>query len=144
MPETKAQIGLGAKFGIKNGNNYTSLAEVTRITPPGWSRNTVDATHLESPDAWAEFIAGLKTASDCTFDVNWIPATSDPLMAAFDAGRGEFQLLFPSGTAALNFTGIVTEFKPGEISPEGKLSASVTIKPSGRPSIVAVPPAPGP
>lgn len=139
MPVTNAQIGLGARFGIKSGANYTAVAEVTRITPAGWSRNTVDATHLESPDAWAEFIAGLKTASDCTFDVNWVPAATDPLLAAFEAGKGDFQLLFPSGTVALQFSGIVTEFKPGEISPEGKLSASVTIKPSGKPLIVAVP-----
>ncbi|MDK8874687.1 phage tail tube protein [Paracoccus sp. SSJ] len=139
MPETNAQIGLGSRFGIKDGASYTPVAEVTRITPAGWSRNTVDATHLESPDAYAEFIAGLKTASDCTFDVNWVPSATDPLLAAFEAGKGEFQLLFPGGTVALNFSGIVTEFKSGEISPEGKLSASITIKPSGRPQIVAVP-----
>lgn len=92
MPETNAQIGLGAKLGIKaaSGGAYDSFAEVTRLTPAGWTRNTVDATHLESPDAYAEFIAGLKTASDCTFDVNWVPAASDPLLAAFEAGVGEF------------------------------------------------------
>lgn len=138
MPQTNAQIGLGAKLGIKNGASYSSLAEVTRITPPGWTRNTVDATHLESPDGWAEFISGLKTASDCTFEVNWIPGPSDPLMAAFEAGKGDFQLLFPSGTLALQFTGVVTEFRPGEVSPEGKLAASVTIKPSGKPELVEV------
>ncbi|WP_017999924.1 phage tail tube protein [Paracoccus sp. N5] len=139
MPATNAQIGLGSRFGIKNGATYTAVAEVTRITPAGWSRNTVDATHLESPDAYAEFIAGLKTGSDCTFDVNWIPAPSDPLLAAFEAGDGDFQILFPSGTVAMQFAGVVTEFKPGEVSPEGKLSASVTIKPSGKPLIVTVP-----
>ncbi|WP_312530212.1 phage tail tube protein [Paracoccus sp. (in: a-proteobacteria)] len=141
MPETKAQIGLGAKFGIGTvaGGPYAGAAEVTRVTPAGWTRNTVDATHLESPDAYAEFIAGLKTGSDCTFDVNWVPDAADPLLAAFEAGSGYFQLTFPSGTVALQFKGIVTAFAPGEISPEGKLSASVTIKPSGKPVIVAVP-----
>lgn len=139
MPATTAKIGLGSRFGIKSGATYNALAEVTRITPAGWSRNTVDATHLDSPDAWAEFIAGLKTASDCSFDVNWVPAASDPLLAAFEAGNGEFQLLFPGGTLAMQFAGIVTEFKPGEISPEGKLSASVTIKPSGKPLLVTIP-----
>lgn len=139
MPETQAQIGLGARLGIRgSGSTYTSLAEVTRITPPGWTRNTVDATHLESPDGWAEFIAGLKTASDCTFDVNWVPGASDPLLAAFEAGRGNFRLTFPNGTVALDFAGVVTNFQPGEISPEGKLSASVTIKPSGAPQLTNV------
>jgi len=141
MPVTNAQIGLGAKFGIKasSGSTYNAVAEVTRITPPGWTRNTVDATHLESPDAWAEFIAGLKTGSDCTFDVNWVPTVSDPLLAAFEAGAGNFELIFPSGTVALQFAGIVTAFAVGEISPEGKLTASVTIKPSGKPVLVAYP-----
>ena len=141
MPETNAQIGIGATLGIKaaSASDYTSVAEVTRVTPAGWTRNTVDATHLQSPDAYAEFIAGLKTASDCTFDVNWVPTVSDPLLAAFEAGTGEFQLTFPSGTVALQFKGIVTAFAPGEISPEGKISASVTIKPSGKPVIVTIP-----
>ncbi|MFV0303561.1 MAG: phage tail tube protein [Paracoccus sp. (in: a-proteobacteria)] len=140
MPATAALIGLGARFGILgSGSTYDSVAEVTRITPPGWTRNTVDATHLESPDAWAEFIAGLKTASDCSFDINWVPSLADPLLAAFNAGSGDFQLLFPSGALALQFTGIVTTFQPGEISPEGKLSASLTVKPSGAPVLVAVP-----
>lgn len=140
MSATNAQIGLGSKLGIKGGGGtYGSVAEVTRITPAGWTRNTVDATHLESPDGWAEFIAGLKTASDCTFDVNWVPAPSDPLLKAFNDGSGDFQLLFPSKTLAMQFLGIVTNFTPGEISPEGKLSASVTIKPSGAPKIVPVP-----
>lgn len=140
MPATNAQIGLGSRLGIKNGATYSAFAEVTRVTPAGWSRNTVDATHLESPDGWAEFIAGLKTASDCSFDVNWVPAVSDPMLTAFNDGAGDFQLIFPSGTIALQFLGIVTEFKPGEISPEGKLAASVTIKPSGAPALVTVTP----
>lgn len=135
---TNALIGLGARFGIKNGSDYTDEAEVTNITLPGWTRNTVDATHLRSPEGWAEFIAGLKTASDCTFTINWVPAVTDPLLVAFEAGRGEFRVVFPSGTVGLEFVGIVTNYTPGEITPEGKLSAAVTIKPSGKPSIVAV------
>lgn len=140
MPATAAQIGLGSRFGVKGtGNTYSAVAEVTRITLPGWTRNTVDATHLESPDGWAEVIGGLKTASDCTFDMNWVPAINDPMLAAFNAEKGEFQCLFPSGTLAMRFAGIVTNFTPGEVSPEGKLSASVTIKPTGAPTLVTIP-----
>ncbi|MBD9528381.1 phage tail tube protein [Paracoccus sp. PAR01] len=142
MPETAAQIGLGSKFGIKNGSTYTDTAEVKNITLPGWTRNTVDVTHLQSPDGWAEFIAGLKTASDCTFTINWVPAISDPLVTAFEAGKGEFQIAFPSGTLAMQFAGIVTNYTPGEISPEGALSAQVTIKPSGKPTLATIPATP--
>jgi len=142
MPATAAQIGLGSKFGIKNGSSYSDTAEVTNITLPGWTRNTVDATHLQSPEGWAEFIAGLKTASDCTFTINWIPAISDPLLTAFDAGKGDFQVIFPSGTLAMQFTGIVTNYTPGEVSPEGKLTAQVTIKPSGKPVLATITPTP--
>lgn len=143
MPATAARIGLGSRFGIRGvGGTYSAVAEVTRITLPGWTRNTVDATHLESPDGWAEFIAGLKTASDCTFEMNWVPALDDPMLAAFNAEKGDYQCLFPSGTLAMRFTGVVTNFTPGEVSPEGKLSASVTIKPSGAPILATVTPAP--
>lgn len=143
MTATLAQIGLGATLGIvpSGGGAADAVAEVTRVTPPGWTRNTVDATHLKSPDGWAEFISGLKTASDCTFEVNWVPAASDPLLAAFEAGKGDFVLTFPAALAMkMEFAGVVTAFQPGEISPEGKLSASVTIKPSGKPTLSAVAP----
>lgn len=141
MPATAAQIGLGSRFGIRGeGDTYSAVAEVTRITLPGWTRNSVDATHLESPDGWAEFIPGLKTASDCTFEMNWVPAAEDPMLAAFNAGTGNFQCIFPNGATAIRFAGMVTSFTPGEVSPEGKLSASVTIKPTGAPVFATVTP----
>ena len=76
------------------------------------------------------------------FEMNWVPALDDPMLAAFNAEKGDYQCLFPSGTLAMRFTGVVTNFTPGEVSPEGKLSASVTIKPSGAPILATVTPAP--
>ena len=73
---TNARIGYGTLFQTGNGavpEVFTTLAEVTNITPPKMSRDTVDATHEESPGAWREFIAGLKDGGDVSLDLNFIP-----------------------------------------------------------------------
>ena len=64
MAATEADIGYGAIFKVGNGGSPTETftdfgAEVTSITPPGYSRDALDATHMASPDRFREYIAGL-------------------------------------------------------------------------------------
>jgi len=59
---TSARIGYGVAFAIGDGGDpetFTDVAEVTSVTPPSLSMDTVAATHTDSEEGWREYIAGL-------------------------------------------------------------------------------------
>lgn len=137
MPETEAEIGFSSTFGIESATpgTFDKVAEVVSIQPPGWTRDAVDATHLESPDGFKEFIAGIKEGSECGIGLNFKPVVADVLLAALEAGKGRFRITFPSGIR-LTFTGICTAYEPGEVTND-KMTASAKFKPSGKPVLEA-------
>ena len=133
MPVTAADTGYGTTFAIGDGASpevFTAVAEVTNISPPSRSRDTLEATNLLSPDEYKEFIAGMAESGDATIAINYIPAVSHVLMTAFEAKGGNYQIVMP-GDIGLTFAGIVTGFEIGELSPE-KMTATFTIKGSGK------------
>lgn len=135
---TNATIGWNAKFGIEGSTagTYVDLAEVISITPPGMTRNTVDATHLQSPDGWMEYIAGLKDTGEASITLNFVPSATDALYAAFEDESGAYQITFPNGVM-FRFSGFFTGYTPSDITPEGKLEVTATIKPTGKPTLHA-------
>lgn len=132
MTATAADIGYNTRFGIEGltPGTYVNVAEVVSIAPPNVTRDTVEATHLQSPNSWKEYIAGLKDAGEASFTLNYVPSATEAMLAAFDAERGNYQITFPNGVM-LRFAGIFTSYSRGELTPEGKMEASVTIKATG-------------
>jgi hypothetical protein len=134
-----AALGYGAKFGIKGpSTTYVYVAEVVSLTPPGWTRDTVEVTHLESPDSAKEYIPGLIDAGEATITVNFKPIQADVLLASFNAPVDEFRVLFPGGTVALDFDGIVTGYEMGDLVADDKMSATFTVKATGKPVLTTV------
>lgn len=131
---TQAKIGYGVAFKIGNGavpELFTTVAEVTDIKPPNWSRDSVDATHNQSPDGHREFILGLADGGEVSFDVNFVPgsATTLLLMAEKVADMSNKQIIFPNGEI-MTFRAGCTGFEP--TAPiDDKMAATVTYKVSG-------------
>lgn len=142
MPESDATVGYGARFGIEGGTpgTYVYVAEVASITPPGWTRDTVDVTHLESPDSAKEYIGGMVEGGEASVTINFVPSATDALETAFLAGSGNYRILFPSGTVALDFAGIVTGYEMGDVVADDKMSATFTVKATGLPALNTVTP----
>lgn len=140
MPASTAAAGYGARFGIEGptAGTYAYVAEVSSLTPPGWTRDTIDVTHLESPDKAKEYIAGMIDAGEASITINFVPSASDTLLAAFTAERDNFRILFPGGAFALNFTGIVTAYEISDLVADDKMSATFTVKATGKPTLTAV------
>ena len=138
MAKTKAKIGHLSTYGIRIGGtgSFQKVAEVTNLTPPGRTRDTVDATHLESPDGYKEYIPGLKDAGEATLTINFDPADQDILLEAFENGAVESQITFPN-KVTLTFDGIVTGYEINDVVADEKMSATFTVKPSGRPVLAA-------
>ncbi|MCE8438325.1 phage tail tube protein [Rhodovulum sulfidophilum] len=132
---TEADIGHGARLGLQaEDGSFEDLAMVTRIKPVGWTRDEEEATHLQSPGRYKQFLPGLKEQTPCEADLNWIPSVPDRLIAAFEAGRQTWQITAPNGVR-MQFPGFITTYEPGEFS-NGKMTASVTIRPAGQAKIL--------
>lgn len=115
---------------------FEPIANVTTISGPEISRETIDVTAHNTTDAWMEFVGGLKDAGEVSVDVNYDPALHDVLVQDFeDQNPRNYQIVFPVTPAvAWSFTAILTGFS-SEAPYDDKLSASLTLKVSGKPSI---------
>lgn len=142
---TAASIGLTSKFAIGDGASpevFTPLAEVTAITPPGISRDMPEATHMQSPEGWREFIMGLKDGGEVSLELNFINQASPTgnaavLMAEFDkTTTGNYQIEFPD-TSTWSFTGGCTGFEP-DAPLDDRMTASATFKITGKPVLAQV------
>jgi len=131
---TSAAIGYQTTFGIKNGGGtYDNVAEVTRVKLPNYSRDAVDATNMDSPNTFREYVAGLMDAGEVSIDLNYIPSASDAIIAAMVAGRGDFKITLPNSVQFL-FSAIVTSFEP-DAPIDDKMSATATFKITGKPTL---------
>ncbi|MGW3936439.1 phage tail tube protein [Streptomyces phaeochromogenes] len=113
---------------------FTAIADVTNIGGPGLSRETLDVTSHGSPNGWMQFLGGLKDPGEVSADINYQPSVHDVFVDDFeDSEPRNYQLVFPDGTTWA-FPAILTGFEP-EAPYDDKLSASLTFKVSGKPTL---------
>lgn len=132
---TQLQRGDGAPTEV-----FTAIANVTSIKGPELKRETIDVTAHDSADAYMQFVGGLKDGGEVSLDLNYDPAEHDALVSDLDdAAPRNYKLVFPvSPVATWAFAAIMTEFS-SEAPYDDKLSASVTLKVSGKPTITTGP-----
>lgn len=135
---SNAFIGFGTIFGIGDGGGpevFDAVAEVVSITPPAYTMDTVDVTHMLSTERFREFVPGLRDGGEFSMSINYIPgdATSDALIAkALVDTVGNYKITWPNSEEWI-FAGVFVGFAPGDVSVDGKVSATVRIKVSGKP-----------
>lgn len=140
MPDrTQAMIGFGTLFQTGDDSSpqgFSTLAEVTAITPPGVARDAIDATHMQSPDGWREFILGLKDGGEISIEINYIKASVTAIMAEFSSNvMKDRRILFPDGSS-FDFAAGCIGFEP-EAPVDDKIAASATFKITGKPVFTA-------
>lgn len=120
---------------------FTEVANVTSISGPTISRETYDVTAHDQADDYREFIGGLKDGGEISMDINFDPAgevthdDSTGLLADLeDTDARNYKLVFPDGTTEWAFTAILNQFD-AEHPVDGTVSASVTFKISGKPTL---------
>lgn len=140
---TEVTIGHGSKFLMGDHGSpevFQQVAEVTSITPPAFMRDTPDATHMQSPDKFREFIPGLRDPGECSITINFIPGspTQDAMMLQFTSDAIEhFRIEYPN-LETWDFSGYCVGFAP-EVPLDGKMSATCRFKLTGKPVYVTVP-----
>lgn len=131
--------GFGVQLKRGDGETpeiFTAIADITNLSGPGLSRETLDVTSHGSPDGWMEFLGGLKDPGEVSADINYQPALHDTLVDDFDdVAPRNYQIVFPDSPATTwAFGAIITGFEP-EAPYDDKAAASLTFKVTGKPTI---------
>ena len=120
---------------------FTTISEVRDISGPSLAVDTEEVTNHDSAGGWEEYVATIKRSGEVTFDINY-----EPTETTHDAGTGliadmealtfrNWQLVFTDPVATTwSFAAYVTGFEPSA-PVAGALSASVTMKLSGEPTL---------
>ena len=133
MTATTAAIGYGAVFAIESAtpDTYVTVAEVVSVSPPALSRGSVEATHIASPSRTKEYIGGLFDHGEASFVFNFTSAQYNTLLtAAAVVAGGKYRITLPD-TSTIIFEGFFTGLTAPELTAEGKMEATATIKPKG-------------
>jgi predicted secreted protein len=127
------QLGDGA-----TSETFTSIAEITKLTPPNRGRDSIEVTHTASSDGYKEFIPGWRDGGEVPFEANWLPTnttqdeTTGVLSTFHDNLPHNWRIVVPAVNLTFPFTGFVTAYEPDlDISAQGMLKG--TIKITGKP-----------
>jgi hypothetical protein len=113
---------------------FVEIAELLDITPPALTRNQIETTSQNEEDD--RYIVGIRRHGELGFSLNFVPTngTHDHSTGLqkkwFDGSRDIYKIVYPDGSEWL-FSGYVTNFAPSA-PVDDKLSADVTIRPTGK------------
>jgi predicted secreted protein len=121
----------------------TDIVNVQSISGPGLTLDTEDVTTHDSTGAWEEVVGTILRSGEVSFDIVYDPAAATHKNAAGGllynlASRASvhYHLTFPSTVPAIwAFDALVTGFEPSAPH-DGALTASVTMKLTGAPTLV--------
>lgn len=142
MAVAQADTGYGATFERGDGaspESFTAVAEVISITPPQLSREEVDRTHLSSPDSYNEFIGGMRDGGTPTITMAFLPGdtTNADILSDFHDDASDthnYQISYPDGST-WEFAAFVSGYAAGEIANNERITAEVTFRISGKPTL---------
>ena len=135
---TGAKIGHGSIFAIGDGGSpevFTALAEVTALTGPNMTKDSIDATHMASPERYREFVGGLKDPGEVTVTMNFVPGGTDEdaIRALFDADvPGNVRITWPGGEAWIMSAFCASHEFDAPL--DDKMSATANFKLTGKPA----------
>jgi len=131
---SKAVAGVGAIFHRWDGTStWAAIAEINNIGGPSMTRDTIDATSLDSVDKYREFISGFRDGGTVTLNMNFIRANYALFKTDFESDDlGNYEIILPDDdVTTLEFMGLVTEL-PLTIPPDEKITMDISIKISGK------------
>lgn len=114
------------------GTTWVAIAQITDITPPPTTMGAVDVTTLDS--TFTEYRPDeLEDYGEMTFSLLYDPDLAGHQLFATNIILGTlaaWKLTPPgnSGTNLFTFSGFITNFAQGSVTPKGSITASVTVK----------------
>jgi len=133
-----AIAGVGTIFRRWNSSTgeWDSIANVTNITGPGMTRDTIDTTALDTAGGYRTFIAGFRNAGTVVLSMNFERDDYETMKNDFESDTAQnYELVLPDDDqTSLEFEGLVTEL-PLTVPTDDKVSVEVTIQISGQVSL---------
>ena len=133
----------GTRFqrGDDAGTSFQTIANVTSISGPSRTRETIDVTAHDSADGYMEYLGGLRDGGEVTLDLNYDPdeTTHTVLDTDFDADDNprEYRVVLnpdQDDEYTWNFSAIITDLSD-EFPYDDKMSRSATFKITGKPTL---------
>jgi predicted secreted protein len=128
----------GTKWAMGDGAGpevFTDVADVTNIGILDVKVDTIETSTHDSAEQWREFIGGMKDAGELKMEVNYDPAAHGVIFDAIGGDPRNHKItLVDAGAAVVTFAAVITGFQAGAPY-DDKMSGSVTLKVSGKPTI---------
>lgn len=141
--------GYGSQLLVGDGTSpevFHAVADISTITPGAMETAVIEKTHLRSPSAHREKLAGLRDSGAFVITGNWRPAhysqnnAGDATVSSFATGGliafwidrqvRNFQIkCSDDDTTTFPFSGFVSKFQPGEIGIDDKVNFTAEITP---------------
>lgn len=144
---TGAKIGKKTQFlreDVVGGGTYTQLAEVKSIGGPSLSRDSVEATNMDSADEFAEFLGGIADGGEIALTLNSRPdhathgGTSGLMADMLSGTTRSWQVKWPQFSSGspptMTFSGFLTAHEIQSATRE-LVTTSIRIKVTGKPTL---------
>jgi len=142
---SNAFVPIGTQFLIgdkHSGETFTAVAEVNRISGLGWSRDLVETTSLDTTGGYRTWLPTLRDGDEITVDMNFTVVNWDKFRDIFESQEEEsdswdFRINIKAGAVSKytwEFQAFIRNIAVGDISPDDKLSMSLTLKITGAPT----------
>lgn len=132
---TEADIGHGTTLEYAHPDTpeaFTAMGEITNVTPPPMTRDVIDATHMQSPDRWREYIAGLRDGGEMSIDLNFVPgSTTDVFLvnSQIENFPRPYRITYPDGSVE-TFDAFNVGYERG-VPVDDKMTGTATFKVTG-------------
>lgn len=144
MSNTNARAAFPSIFSVASTGGSTTLANwktcygVTRITPPKYTRGTVDITDMNSTDYYEDnALAGPIRTGVIGFEANFLSTSTiyTSIKDWFESGQKMGWMITLAGSSLNTYygDGVVTGYSMGDLTQEGKISMTFEMKTKGKP-----------
>ncbi|MFJ4631559.1 phage tail tube protein [Streptomyces sp. NPDC088847] len=135
-------FGTQLKRDSNGAGTFVAVANISDVSGPSRSRDSIEVTAHDSPDKYREFVKGLKDGGEVEITINYNPG--DVSHQALDADFEEddlrdYQVVILPGKDdehTWTFSGLITDIGD-EFPYDDKMERKVTFKVSGKPTLEA-------
>ena len=115
----------------------TTISEITSISAPNLSAETIDVTTHSSADRYREFIKGLRDGGEITIEGNYTTASASATIIALETNSTQTVTIdYPTAPSVTRFTATVLTTAFGMEAPiDGAIPFTATFKVTGRPTL---------